>query len=46
MKYKRVLLKLSGESLMGTQEFGISGDQLKAYAQDIKEIVEAGVEVG
>ncbi|MCT4622485.1 MAG: UMP kinase, partial [Schleiferiaceae bacterium] len=40
------LLKLSGESLMGTQEFGISGDQLKAYAQDIKEIVEAGVEVG
>lgn len=46
MKYKRVLLKLSGESLMGDQEFGISGGQLKTYAQDIKEIVDAGVEVG
>ena len=46
MKYKRVLLKLSGESLMGQQEFGISGEQLKTYAQDIKTIVDAGVEVG
>ena len=46
MKYKRVLLKLSGESLMGEQEFGISGEQLKTYAQDIKDIVDAGVEVG
>jgi len=46
MKYKRVLLKLSGESLMGEQEFGISGAQLKIYAQDIKTIVDAGVEVG
>jgi uridylate kinase len=46
MKYKRVLLKLSGESLMGSQEFGISGEQLKTYAKDIKEIVDAGVEVG
>lgn len=46
MKYKRVLLKLSGESLMGEQEFGISGEQLTTYAKDIKEIVDAGVEVG
>jgi len=46
MKYKRVLLKLSGESLMGNQEFGISGEQLKTYARDIKEIVDAGVELG
>ena len=46
MKYKRVLLKLSGESLMGDQEFGISGAQLSTYAKDIKEIVDAGVEVG
>ena len=46
MKYKRVLLKLSGESLMGSQEFGISGEQLKIYSKDIKEIVDAGVEVG
>ncbi len=46
MKYKRVLLKLSGESLMGDQEFGISGGQLSTYAKDIKEIVDAGVEVG
>jgi len=46
MKYKRVLLKLSGESLMGNQEFGISGNQLETYAKDIKEIVDAGVEVG
>lgn len=46
MKYKRVLLKLSGESLMGDQEFGISGEQLKTYAKDIKEIVDAGVELG
>jgi len=46
MKYKRVLLKLSGESLMGNQEFGISGNQLETYAKDIKEIVDAGVELG
>ena len=38
MKYKRVLLKLSGESLMGEQEFGISGEQLATYAKDIKEM--------
>ncbi|MDX5326153.1 MAG: UMP kinase [Bacteroidota bacterium] len=46
MKYKRVLLKLSGEALMGNQAFGISGDRLKAYAQEIKAAVELGLEIG
>ena len=45
MKYKRILLKLSGESLMGDQDFGISNDMLTQYAQEIKQIVESGVEV-
>ncbi len=45
LKYKRVLLKLSGESLMGDQQFGISADVLKHYAILIKEVQEAGVEV-
>jgi len=45
LKYKRVLLKLSGESLMGDQAFGISADVLRHYAILIKEVQEAGVEV-
>jgi uridylate kinase len=45
LKYKRVLLKLSGEALMGDQGFGIQSDQLRHYAQEIKSIVEVGVEV-
>ncbi|MEQ9263048.1 MAG: UMP kinase [Owenweeksia sp.] len=45
MKYKRILLKLSGEALMGDQQFGISGDQLKEYAREIMGVVEEGVEV-
>lgn len=45
IKYKRVLLKLSGETLMGDQKYGISPDKLQHYAQEIKRIVEAGVEV-
>ncbi|MBT6439941.1 MAG: UMP kinase [Flavobacteriales bacterium] len=45
MKYKRILLKLSGESLMGEQDFGISNDMLTQYAQEIKQIMESGVEV-
>ena len=44
-KYQRVLLKLSGESLMGKQEFGIDADMLRYYAHQIKAIVEMGVEV-
>ena len=43
--YKRVLLKLSGEALMGDQEFGISSDVINSYAKQIKEIVDLGVEV-
>ena len=44
-KYKRILLKLSGESLMGDQEFGISPDMLNLYANSIKELHELGIEV-
>ena len=44
MKYKRILLKLSGESLMGEKEFGIDHSRLKEYAQEIKGIVDQGVE--
>lgn len=43
--YNRVLLKLSGESLMGSQGFGIESDRLLHYAQEIKSAVEMGVEV-
>jgi uridylate kinase len=45
LKYKRILLKLSGESLMGTQKFGITAEMLQHYALQIKELVELGIEV-
>ena len=45
MKYKRILLKLSGESLMGDKAFGIDNSRLAVYAEQIKEIREKGVEV-
>ena len=45
MKYKRILLKLSGESLMGNKNFGIDPERLSQYAQEIKEIQAAGVQV-
>ena len=45
MKYKRILLKLSGEALMGSKEFGIDPKQLTQYAKEIKAIVDKGVEV-
>ena len=44
-KYQRVLLKLSGESLMGTQGYGIDTQRLNDYATQIKEIVATGVQV-
>lgn len=44
-KYKRVLLKLSGESLMGKQGYGIDTERLNDYARQIMEIVNKGVEV-
>ncbi|MFD0965233.1 UMP kinase [Pseudofulvibacter geojedonensis] len=45
MQYKRVLLKLSGEALMGDRQYGIDPKRLAEYAQDIKEIVDKGIEV-
>jgi len=45
MKYKRVLLKLSGEALMGERQYGIDPQRLKEYAKDIKAVVEKGVEL-
>lgn len=45
MKYNRILLKLSGESLMGQQSYGIAPEMLEQYALDIKSVVEKGVEV-
>ncbi len=44
-RFKRVLLKLSGETLMGDQTFGIHPQQLKHYATEIKAITDMGVEV-
>ena len=46
MKYNRILLKLSGESLMGDQSYGISPAMLTQYAMDIKTVVERGCQVG
>ena len=45
MKYKRILLKLSGESLMGDKQFGIDNDRLAVYASEIQALVNTGVEV-
>ncbi len=45
MKYKRILLKLSGESLMGKKQFGIDNERIAQYAIQIKEIVDMGVQV-
>lgn len=45
MKYKRVLLKLSGESLQGNQQYGIDPSMLEQYAIEIKAVVDMGVEV-
>lgn len=45
MKYKRVLLKLSGEALMGDQQYGIDPKILEQYAREVKQVVDMGVEV-
>lgn len=45
MKYKRVLLKLSGEALMGEKDYGIDPALLEQYARDVKEAADAGVQV-
>jgi uridylate kinase len=43
--YKRILLKLSGESLMGDKQYGIDNAQVLQYAQDIKSVADTGVEI-
>lgn len=45
MPYKRILLKLSGEALMGERQYGIDPNRLAEYAEEIKEVVEKGIEV-
>jgi len=45
MQYKRILLKLSGEALMGERQYGIDPKRLAEYAQEIKEVVAKGIEV-
>jgi uridylate kinase len=45
MKYNRILLKLSGEALMGDQQYGIDPARIREYAIQVKEVVEAGVQV-
>lgn len=45
MGYKRILLKLSGEALMGDKQYGIDAKRLSEYADEIKEVVEKGIEI-
>ncbi len=46
MKYKRILLKLSGEALQGNDAYGINADVLNAYVKQVKEVVNKGAQVG
>jgi uridylate kinase len=45
MKYKRILLKLSGEALMGDRQYGIDPARLAEYAAEIKQIHDKGIEI-
>lgn len=45
-KYKRILLKLSGEALMGTQKSGLDSNVLESYAKQVKEVSDLGVSIG
>ena len=45
MKFKRILLKLSGEALMGKQQYGIDPERLGSYAEEIRSVVAEDVEV-
>ncbi len=45
MKFKRILLKVSGEALMGSKNFGIDPKKLESYSNEIKEIKKKGVEI-
>jgi len=44
-RYKRILLKLSGESLMGDKSFGLDSDVIARYAQDVKSVTDLGFQV-
>ena len=44
--YRRILLKLSGEALMGDQDFGIEPDYIRRLAGEIRTLVQAGAEIG
>ena len=46
MKYKRILLKLSGEALMGSEGYGIDADVLNIYVKQVSEVVKKGTQVG
>ncbi len=46
MKYRRILLKLSGEALMGSREYGLDPQRLADYANEVKSIHEQGVQIG
>lgn len=46
MKYNRILLKLSGESLMGEKQYGIDENRLQEYAEQIHEVAQMGIQVG
>ena len=45
MKYKRILLKLSGEALMGNRQYGIDPERLSEYAEEIKAVTESGKQI-
>ncbi|MDP4680608.1 MAG: UMP kinase [Cyclobacteriaceae bacterium] len=45
MKYKRILLKLSGEALMGNKQYGIDAERLEQYVREIKQVKEEGLEL-
>ncbi len=45
MHFKRILLKLSGEALMGNRQYGIDPERLAEYANDIKQVIDKGIEV-
>ncbi|WP_462264278.1 UMP kinase [Mucilaginibacter sp.] len=45
MKYKRILLKLSGEALLGERQYGIDNNRVLQYAHDIKNVLETGMEI-
>ncbi|QQL49252.1 UMP kinase [Mucilaginibacter ginkgonis] len=45
MKYKRILLKLSGEALLGERQYGIDNNRVLQYAHDIKKVLDAGIEI-